>query len=311
MLDPQIQKLVDLYYQIQVPPFSLELPIDQVRALMTQYSNNPLVQLQKDHSLIKEFLVFTSIKEVKLRAYYPRESEEGAPLVFLRGSGFIIPNLEDSDEFCLKLAEKTKRLVLSIDYPLAPEYSFEQSLSATMQVYQWIIEHAEFSRVGAEELVIIGESSGANLACLLINEFNQINAPMCSKLFLLYPILDYRLNLDSCKRYSAGYILSLDKLKYYFHHYSAHLKNPENAFALYKDVSSFPETKIISAEFDPLSDQARVLEKRLKEANVSCTHECYSGMIHGFLKFKDIKAVDALFDKLVYHLKTDKKTTMQ
>ncbi|WP_343233706.1 alpha/beta hydrolase fold domain-containing protein [Natronosalvus rutilus] len=56
------------------------------------------------------------------------------------------------------------------------------------------------------------------------------------------------------------------------------------------DLSGFPSATVLTAEFDPVRDEAFAFADRLT-ANIPVGHHHYDRMIHGFLSFPD--AIDA------------------
>src|SRR2546429_40652 len=79
-------------------------------------------------------------------------------LLFLHGGGWVVGDLDGADPLCRALANRAGCLVVSIDYPLAPEHRFPAALEASYGVVRWI--HAEGARIGAdpERIAVGGES---------------------------------------------------------------------------------------------------------------------------------------------------------
>ncbi|WP_433915135.1 alpha/beta hydrolase [Franconibacter daqui] len=61
---------------------------------------------------------------------------------------------------CQALAAAIIRVILSVDYRLAPDYPFSQPLEEIYQALCRVPEHAQQLNIGPERLAISGESRG-------------------------------------------------------------------------------------------------------------------------------------------------------
>jgi acetyl esterase len=73
------------------------------------------------------------------------------------------------------------------------------------------------------------------------------------------------------------------------------------------DLSGMPDTFIITAEYDPLRDEAFSYANKLKNANVQVTEKLYQKMIHGFFQMGGVidqgkEAIAAAADFIRYKL---------
>ncbi len=305
MLDAQMKQIIELYESLDLPSLDEDTSVEELRAMMTQYSNNPLKKLQHIGEKIQDFKAPTLAGEVRIRGYYPERKVDSAPILFFRGSGFVVQNFEDSDDFCIRLAKETQKVILSVDYPLAPENPFPKSLEACLEVYQWAREHAEFANLDPKEMILIGESSGGCLVALLSALIRDRGLPSFKMQVLLYPILDHTFLAPSYEKYATGYIMTTAKLKWYLAHYQKGLSDDQKPFAFplqHTQFKNLPPTLIYNAEYDPLCDDGKIYGEKLIEAGAPCKIETHKGMIHGFIKFKGLKAPDEIFKKLCQFL---------
>ncbi len=298
MLDVQIKQLVDLYYAMELPEIKEDASVEDVRALMKRFSNSSIAQPLSSQCKIKTFKVNTSIGEIQVRGYYPEGEIMLNPILFFRGAGFVIDNLQDSDAFCIRLAEATRTFVLSVDYPLAPEHPYPISLEASYEVYLWAVEHIEFSNSEASKIIVMGESSGGCLVGNLAQMLRDRKGPQMGYQILLYPVTDFNLEREAYQKLGSHYILTKNKMSWYLSQYlpEKEERNQRYAFPMnHEDLRGLPKTLIVTAECDPLSEEGISYGELLKEAQNDCEVVCYAGLIHGFMKFTAIKKVEEAF----------------
>jgi len=54
---------------------------------------------------------------------------------------------------------------------------------------------------------------------------------------------------------------------------------------LAEDLDNLPPAFILTAEYDPLHDEAKAFAEKLTAANVTVSYHDYPGMVHAFLMF--------------------------
>ena len=100
--------------------------------------------------------------------------------------------------------------ILHVDYPLSPESAYPEALEALFDVYHLLLDQG----VQAKDIILSGDSCGANLALALALKIQQENLPQVSGLILLSPLLDLTLTSESL-RYNQKHdsLLSLETLQ--------------------------------------------------------------------------------------------------
>lgn len=101
--------------------------------------------------------------------YVPRTARSLSPgLLFFHGGGFVIGSPATHDRLARELAAGSDARVLSIDYALAPEHPYPEGLDDCVDSARWLGEHGRELGVDSGQLVIGGDSAGANLAAATI-----------------------------------------------------------------------------------------------------------------------------------------------
>lgn len=228
--------------------------------------------------------------DVPVRLYYPQGAPNPAPaIVYIHGGGWVLGNPDTHDRITRILADRTKAVVASVDYPLSPEAKFPAALYACASVAEYLHEHGAAYGIDGSDLSFAGDSGGANLslASYLYLRDQHGNASCIRSLLLYYGAFGLK---DSASHRLLGGAwdgLTDDDWAYYLDAYLADverdIESPYfNAFAA--DLShDVPPAYIVAAEFDPLRDDSLALHQILEEHGEKHHYEVFPGVIHAFL----------------------------
>ncbi len=139
-----------------------------------------------------------------VRVYRGRASVRPTPLVLhLHGGCFTNGDLDCSAKVCQLLSE-AGAVVVSVDYPLAPEHPFPAALNASFAALGLLhAERVKWAGRGAR-LFVAGEEAGANLATALALMARDQQAPPIAGQILISPMVDPRLASGSIHAAAAG-----------------------------------------------------------------------------------------------------------
>ncbi|MFI7668072.1 alpha/beta hydrolase [Nocardia sp. NPDC049526] len=230
-----------------------------------------------------------------LRIYTPDGEGPFPALVFFHGGGFMLGDLDTHDGLCRSLANGAECVVVSVDYPLAPEHKFPAAPDACFGATQWVAEHAASIGVDATRIAVGGDSAGGNLAAVVARMARDNGAPALTFQLLIYPDLDFRRTNFSITEYAGKYgNISRDAQQWFMDSYlnsSEEKRDPRVSPLLAADLTGLPPALIVTAEFDALRDEGEEYGQRLAEAGVPVTVARYPGMIHEFVRhpFDDSK----------------------
>ena len=104
----------------------------------------------------------------KLDIYRPiKKSKKALPIVFyVHGGGFRALSRKTHWLVGLIFAKKGYLLV-NVDYGLSPEHRYPQPLQDVFKAYAWVIKHAEGLGADPSQIMVSGDSAGANLILAL------------------------------------------------------------------------------------------------------------------------------------------------
>ncbi len=97
-----------------------------------------------------------------MRIYDPAPETRKPVCLFFHGGGHLAGSVAVYDPICRKLAEASGRLVVSVDYRLAPEHPYPRGLEDCLAVarHLWPLLEAEGRRV-ERRLSLAGDSGAA------------------------------------------------------------------------------------------------------------------------------------------------------
>jgi acetyl esterase len=224
---------------------------------------------------------------IELRIYTPSGSAPFPLMVFFHGSGFVLCSLDTHDGMCRNLAAGIGCIVVSVDYRLAPEHKFPAGPDDCLLATRWAATHA--AEVGADpaRIMLAGDSAGGNMAAVTALRVRDEGGPALSGQMLLYPVTDYHTpGTPSYVENADGYGLTRDTMEWFWGHYlndAADADHPHASPLRAPDLAGLPPAYVMSAEYDPLRDEAERYGERLRAAGVATEITRRPGMNHGFL----------------------------
>ncbi|WDE03749.1 alpha/beta hydrolase [Thalassomonas viridans] len=226
--------------------------------------------------------------EIPVRVYSPAPHESLPVVIYFHGGGHMCGSVELYDAMCRKLALAGHCIVISVDYPLAPEHPFPEGIQACWSVladYRRVLTKVAFT----PELIIAGDSAGGSI-CTVLAMQNQVEKKVrIDKQILIYPCVDYTMAMPSITSNGRGYLLESEKIAWYFDHYFQQGENRQHYSPLHGLITEdLPQTLLFTAEFDPLRDEALAYIEALKQAGVKVSHHHFDDMIHAFINIEDL-----------------------
>ncbi|CAE6913191.1 Carboxylesterase NlhH [Paraburkholderia nemoris] len=238
----------------------------------------------------EDLMIPTAGGPIGARLYRPViEGGDGLlPLtVFFHGGGFVSCGLDTHANLCRCLAQRARTVVLSVDYQLAPEARFPAAALDACDAVRWAASNSADLRVRSGALAVAGDSAGGNLAAVAAQQVRHSGVNIAHQL-LFYPVVDCATEYPSYKSMGDGYLLTADMMRWFKDQYFAAGSNRADPLAsplAATDLTGVASATIISAEYDPLRDEAEHYAARLAQAGVLTTHLRWPGQMHGFASF--------------------------
>jgi acetyl esterase len=114
-----------------------------------------------------------------------------ATLVYFHGGGFIVGDIDSHEAHCIRIANRSGAVVISVDYRLAPEAPFPAGVDDALAATRWV--HLQRGRFGGADrpLAVGGDSAGGNFAAVAAVMCRDEKIALAVQ-FLLYPATDMR-----------------------------------------------------------------------------------------------------------------------
>ncbi|MFE6925352.1 alpha/beta hydrolase [Nocardia sp. NPDC057663] len=284
LLDDQAAAVARMIDQILQKPLH-ELGPEQARALVNSApSAEPITLL--DH--VGQLTVPTRAGAIAARLYRadgtPPESAAPA-LVYLHGGGFVLGTLDGADDLCRAIAAGSGWTVVSLDYRLAPENPYPAALEDCIDAYTWLTRSAPELGIDPDRIAVGGDSAGGNLAAALCLHRREEGSALPVAQVLAYPAVDDTFTRPSWSDFADAPLLGAADARWFWEQYAGaghpggdYLAAPLRA----ESLRDLPPALVITAEVDPIRDDAEAYAQRLRGDGVAVTSTRYTGIFHGF-----------------------------
>ena len=226
---------------------------------------------------------------IPVRIFFPSKEGIYPLLIFFHGGGFVTGNIDSYSKVCTTMANITQHIVLSVDYRLAPEHPFPAALEDCYAVVREVLFNAPLFSTTWQEVSLIGDSAGANLAAAVSLMSCELGEFSIAKQILIYPLTNNdhsdQSPYPSVQENGTDYLLTTKRIIDYIDLYiqdKKYLQSPYFAPLLATHCENQPKTLIITAEFDPLRDEGEAYGKKLMEAGNDVEMHRIPDTIHGF-----------------------------
>ncbi len=262
-----------------------------VDAVLLRSSRRERRMVGADVALVRDLAVPSTAGAVPVRLYHPApDGPATGCAVFLHGGGYVVGDLDTHDHVARLLAAESGAAVVAVDYRLAPEHRFPAAVEDAFAATRWVADHAADLGVDPARLAVVGDSAGGGLAAV-VALLARDGGPQLAAQVLIYPVTDlsgypvsedtpYPSRIDN----GEGYFLTSEGMRWFAGQYLADPADAEDFRASpirAADLSGAPPALVVSADFDPLRDEAEAYARALAAAGVPATTVRINGGFHG------------------------------
>ena len=255
----------------------------EIQKLLSRRLKNPSLYRVWDHPIP------SGVYNVPVRIFKPAGVPKAALLLFFHGGGWVTGTVDSYDGVCSDMAAMTGCTVASVDYRLAPEHRFPAAPEDCYAAAQEVFRNAGALGVQPEDIVLIGDSAGGNLAAAVSLMARDRGGFRPRRQILIYPALASDHSEDSpypsVRENGTGYLLTAKRVRDYMALYRSSdedLVNPYFAPLHASSLEGQPDTLLITAEYCPLRDEGEAYGQRLREEGGSVEIHRIPDALHGY-----------------------------
>lgn len=263
----------------------LEMPMDAARKAFNQLiapvaGKLPTIELQIENKKIDR-----DGHAIPVRIFKPIHADQALPiLIYCHGGGFVFGDPDFLDYTCRALAKNANCIVVSVDYRRAPEHKFPTAHEDCYFVAKYVQQHAkEFGGNGV--IAVGGDSAGGNMAASICHMAKKSGEIKIAFQLLYYPWVDLNNTMESDKVFATGFFLETTTLHWMRKQYLSkpeEEKNPTANPQLQTDFTGLPPALVVTAEYDPIHDDAKLYYEKLVQAGVPAQYAEFGGILHDF-----------------------------
>ena len=281
-VDPKAQPILAAGKKNPNPVYTL--PVEEARKVMFQNLTNG--RILDDVKEIKDMAIPSLHGQIPIRIYTPDVWNAKAGMIFFHGGGFTLNGIETHDEICRILANRLNRMIISVDYRLAPEHKYPAAIEDCVDATQWIFDNSDVLGLDTKHIAMGGDSGGATNTAVVCQYFRDRNGIQIEKQVLVYPATDYY--FPGTKSLVENDPYSVVDRNFDIWAWNNYIDQPANLDDPYlcplraTNFKGLPEALLITADCDPLRDEGQMYGKKMEEAGCTVKFINYEGMMHGF-----------------------------
>ena len=280
---PDVVALVAQFAELGVPTY------DEVGVLHARALCDGVTRLQRpptEVADVHDVLLPGDAGLLPARVYHPTPGEALTVVLYLHGGGWTLGGIKPADRPCRALAAASGCVVVSLDYRRAPETKFPGPLLDCLAAARALVADPGLVGGAGGGLVLLGDSAGGNLAAATASELREDPAAVRAQVLLYPSLLPARgTPYASYERQADGPLMTAREMVWFWDHYlraAQDGRDPRAAPLLAEDLTGLPPTTIVTAELDPLRDEALAYAERLTGSGVPVETTTYAGAAHGF-----------------------------
>ena len=274
---------------------------DQIPAARQFWDLTHLNQNLPNLAAVHELVVIRTRGGTDLTAeiYVPLGQGPFPTMLYMHGGSWCVWSAAHVRKMVMRFAA-AGYVVVNLDYGLAPEHRFPWAVEDTVHAVRWAAVNAHRYGGSGGDLVLAGDSAGANLAAAAIiglkGDAGAVLGPdslagtqvSVRAALLLYGVFDFPLLFtEPGKNAGTGTIETTWNLAYLGPNFVSLHRNPLVSPVYWPGIAEFPPTYLTCGARDALLPQTLRMTSALTAADVHTTVSIVGDADHGFLMLAD------------------------
>jgi len=282
-IDPELVGAVDAMPAERFVAIGEDPP--RARQLTEEYQSKLRAALPPTEVTLEETAFAGPDGDIPVVLYQPPTPAPRGGLLWMHGGGYIVGTAR-ADYHGVGFAEHAGCTVVSVDYRLAPESTYKESIADCFAALSWMVDNASALGIDPERIAIGGGSAGGGLTAGLAHYNRDHGGPALKLQLMLYPMIDDRHDTPSGHEITHPTVwhrqVSLAAWKMYLgEEYGRDQVSPYASAARAADFSNLPPAFVTVGALDLFRDENIDYAQRLMAAGVPTDLQVYPGMIHG------------------------------
>ncbi|KAI0367135.1 hypothetical protein BV20DRAFT_586126 [Pilatotrama ljubarskyi] len=234
---------------------------------------------------------------MRLRCIIPAATPDDSTypiLVWFHGGGWAFGDIEMDDSLLRTICVELQMCAVNVEYRLAPEHPFPIPINDSFAAVKWVAENQSSIQVCiGKGFILGGDSAGAHIATVCAHfarddpalAQRKVTGQLLRQPAVVHPDVcpqEYQAEMRSMAENKDSPILSRDAMVNAYTVLQGPVDDPRVSPLLWPSHAGVAPAFIMHNGADPLRDDARILEKVLREAGVKTKSVLYPGMPHGF-----------------------------
>ena len=238
----------------------------------------------------------------------PVNADRGITVLYLHGGGYsFYPR--SYKHFVALITVAAKARTFALDYRLSPEHRFPSQLEDAINAYRWMLA----SGCAPEEVVVIGDSAGANLALALVLTARESGIALPALVVAMSPPTDFESEYPSLSQNEEFDWISSQMLRPWCDWFCEPTQRRDPLISpMWADLRGLPPIYIQAGECEILFDSIRAFADRARQQGADVTLESWQDMNHVFQIFgmespQSIEALRRMREMIESRVRTSKK----
>ncbi len=238
--------------------------------------------------------------DVNIHITKPKNSKNGAPVfIFIHGGGWVLGDYPTHRRLVRDLVVESGAVSVFPDYTPSPEAKYPTAIHEIYAATQWVAENGEQIGVDGNNLAVVGNSVGGNMAAVIALMAKENNGPKLKLQVLLWPVTDADFETESYNLFAEGRFLTKNMMKWFWDNYLPDTTKRNEVYASplhasLEQLKGLPPALVQTAENDVLRDEGEAYARKLNEVGVKVTLTRYGGLIHDYGLLNPIADIPAI-----------------